>query len=62
MSDSKPLGDWGRMTPVNESGSIHITQTSRNSSEGPGAHVTTQCGGDSYRTYFDKDGNSLGNK
>ncbi|MDX1358964.1 MAG: hypothetical protein R3232_09055 [Clostridia bacterium] len=61
---SKNLGNgantWGRMTPVNNSGSIHITQTNQNAGIGQGAHVTTQTNGQSFRDYFDKDGNYKG--
>ena len=56
----KDLGDWGRMTNVNDSGSIHITQTNSNASVGEGAHVTTQTNGESFRDYFDGNGNYRG--
>jgi len=56
----KDLGDWGRMTPVNDSGSIHITQTNSNAGCGEGAHVTTQTNGESFRDYFDSNGNYKG--
>ena len=61
INKSKNLGDWGRFTPVNASGSIHITRTNNNAFVGSGAHVTTQYGGDSYRTFFDSNGNFIGN-
>lgn len=57
---SKDLGNWGRMTPVNDSGSIHITRTNQNARVGSGGHVTTQVGGSSFRDYFDSNGNYKG--
>lgn len=60
IEGSKNLGNWGHMTPVNDSGSIHITQTNGNAAVGPGAHVTTQVNGESFRDYFDNNGNYKG--
>ena len=60
IDGTKPLGDWGKMVPVNESGSIHITQTNINSRDKLGAHVTTQKGGASIHDSFDANGNFLG--
>jgi hypothetical protein len=59
FNNIKPLGNWGQMTPVNDSGSIHITQTNINSRDGLGAHVTTQIGGASIHDRFDSNGNFL---
>ena len=42
---------------VNDSGSIHITQTNNTATVGQGGHVTTQSNGVSFRDYYDKDGN-----
>jgi|SaaInl8_200m_RNA_FD_contig_21_1419310_length_701_multi_8_in_0_out_0_2 hypothetical protein len=57
----KSLGDWGRLTNVNQSGSQHITQTNDKAKARKGAHSTTQVNGVSFRTYFDKNGNFLNN-
>lgn len=45
------------MTGVNDTGSIHITQTNGNAYEGEGAHVTTQTNGELFRDYYDGNGN-----
>jgi len=57
IDGAKNLSDWGRYTPVNDSGSIHITQTSDKAVIGEGAHITTQVQGESFHDYFDSQGN-----
>jgi len=57
---SKLLGDWGKMTPANESGSVHYTQTNGRSHDGPDVHVTTQVENTSIRDRFDQNGNYQG--
>ncbi len=58
--DSKNLGNWGKMTPVNDSS--HITQTNSNADAGLGAHVTTNIPGMPLKVhdFFDANGNYLG--
>lgn len=59
IDGTKPLGDWGKMTPVNDSGSLHITQTNNNARDGFGVHVTTQVGGISIHDHFSPNGDFL---
>ncbi len=61
IDGAKPLGDWGKKTPVNENS--HITQTNHNSRDGSGVHVTTDIPGTNIKVHdrFDANGNSLGN-
>ena len=57
IDGTKPLGDWGKLIPVNDN--VHITQTNAISDEGKGAHVTTNIPGEriKVRDYFDANGN-----
>jgi len=57
---TKDLGNWGKMTVVNNT--THLTQTNSNANVGKGAHVSTCIPGTQVkvRDYFDANGNYQG--